>query len=284
MEPDDKVSSSMDDVDFTGDLFRLDGRTAVITGGAGMLAQEFAKALLDAGACVVLADVDACRCEERVLTLLKDRDDTGQRVWAAELDVSRKDKWEQMTREVMDRSGHIDILVNNAAITNASRSEGYSANFLEFGSNDWNQVIGVNLTGAFLGCQVIGGHMLRRGKGAIINIASMYGITSPHHRIYEGTGVAQPVAYSVSKAGIIALTRYLATLWAEKGIRVNSLTPGGVYDNQSDTFLRHYRRLSPAGRMADRREMRGALIYLASDASSYCNGHNLVVDGGWTVW
>lgn len=281
MEPDDKVSSF---VDFTGDLFRLDGRTAVITGGAGMLAQEFAKSLLDVGACVVLADVDACHCQERVFTLLKDRYDTGQRVWAAELDVLRKEKWEEMAREVMDRSGQIDILVNNAAITNSNRSAGYSANFLEYGSEDWDQVIGVNLTGTFLGCQVIGRHMLKRGKGAIINIASIYGITSPNHRIYEGTDVAQPVAYSVSKAGVIALTRYLATLWAEKGVRVNSLTPGGVYDNQSDAFLRHYGRLSPTGRMADRREMRGALLYLASDASSYCNGHNLVVDGGWTVW
>jgi len=272
------------DADCTSELFCLKGRTAVITGGAGMLAQEFAKALLDAGAAVVLADVDASRCKERVAALLGDRNDAEQLAMSMELDVSRKDKWEEVAAWVLNSFGHIDILVNNAAITNATRSEGYSADFLEFGADDWNQVIGVNLTGAFLGCQVVGKHMVARGKGTIINIASIYGVTSPNHRIYEGTGVVQPVAYSVSKAGVIALTRYLGTLWAEKGVRVNSLTPGGVFDNQSDSFVSRYGRLSPMGRMADRREMRGALLYLSSDASSYCTGHNLVVDGGWTSW
>lgn len=275
----------MNDIKCSGDFFRLDGRIAMITGGAGMLAQEFAKALLDQGAAVVMADVDGTRCEERVAAILKDgSDDIKQRALAVELDVSRKDQWEKVAQQILRRFGKIDILVNNAAITNATRSEGYSADFSEFKTDDWQQIMGVNLTGTFLGCQVVGGNMVARGKGAIINIASLYGVTSPNHRIYGGTGVAQPVAYSVSKAGVIALTRYLATLWAEKGVRVNSLTPGGVFDNQSESFLSRYGNLSPMGRMAERQEMRGALIYLASDASSYCTGHNLVVDGGWTVW
>ncbi len=126
--------------------------------------------------------------------------------------------------------------------------------------------------------------MLAQGKGSIINIASLYGIVSPHHRMYPGTEISQPPAYSVSKAGVIALTRYLGTLWADQGVRVNCITPGGVYHSHSETFRERYSRLCPTARMANKEEIRGALIYLASDASVYCTGHNLVVDGGWSVW
>ena len=142
----------------------------------------------------------------------------------------------------------------------------------------------VNLAGTFLGCQVIGQQMLKQMEGNIINIASLYGVVSPNHRMYPDTGIYQPVAYSVSKAGVIPLTRYLATLWAEKGVRVNSITPGGVYNQHNEIFMTRFSSLNPLGRMAEDWEMQGALIYLASDASSYCIGHNLVVDGGWTAW
>jgi NAD(P)-dependent dehydrogenase (short-subunit alcohol dehydrogenase family) len=121
-------------------------------------------------------------------------------------------------------------------------------------------------------------------SASIINMASQYGVVSPHHRMYSGTEIQQPAAYSVSKAGVIALTRYLGTLWAENGVRVNCITPGGVHNEHSEDFTSRYAALSPIGRMADREEMRGALVYLASAASVYCTGHNLVVDGGWTVW
>jgi NAD(P)-dependent dehydrogenase (short-subunit alcohol dehydrogenase family) len=126
--------------------------------------------------------------------------------------------------------------------------------------------------------------MLEQQAGSIINIASLYGVVSPNHRLYPGTGTLQPVAYSVSKSGVISLTRYLATLWGEQGVRVNCITPGGVYDEHPELFLRRYSQQSPMGRMARKDEMRGALIYLASAASEYCTGHNLVVDGGWTAW
>lgn len=126
--------------------------------------------------------------------------------------------------------------------------------------------------------------MVEQGSGSIINMASLYGVVSPNHRMYPGTGIVQPPAYSVSKAGVIALTRYLATLWATAKVRVNCITPGGVFNDHADLFRERYSALCPTGRMATETEMRGALIYLASDASSYCTGHNLVVDGGWTAW
>jgi len=180
--------------------------------------------------------------------------------------------------------GKIDILINNAGFTNQSRSSNFDASFENFPLEDWNAIMNVNLTGTFLGCQVIGKQMLQQGKGSIINIASLYGVVSPNHRIYPGTGITQPVAYSVSKHGVIGLTKYLATLWADKGIRVNALTPGGIYNNHQQLFVERFQQHNPIGRMCDKSELQGAIVYLASDASSHVVGHNLVVDGGWTIW
>lgn len=265
----------------TLESFRLDGRVAIVTGAAGMLGNEFSKALSDCGANVVLADLNVNACIERARLL------TGQdapECVAMRCDVSSEASWKELADAVIARFGKIDILVNNAAFTNASQNPGYKLPFEEFPLQGWQQILDVNLTGVFLGCKIVGPHMLAQGRGSIINLASLYGVVSPNHRIYEGTGVSQPVAYSVSKAGVMAITRYLGTLWAERGVRVNSITPGGVFDDHKDPFLERYKQLSPIGRMADRTEMRGALVYLASDASAYCAGHNLVVDGGWTAW
>jgi NAD(P)-dependent dehydrogenase (short-subunit alcohol dehydrogenase family) len=178
----------------------------------------------------------------------------------------------------------VDVFINNAAFTNQSRSANFAAPFNDFPLEDWNQILNVNLTGSFLGCQVIGRQMLEQGKGSIINFASLYGVVSPNHKMYPGTGINQPVAYSVSKSGVIALTRYLAGLWGEKGIRTNCVTPGGVFNGHNDLFVERFSNLNPMGRMEQKEELRGAIVYLASDASAYCNGHNLVVDGGWTIW
>jgi len=131
---------------------------------------------------------------------------------------------------------------------------------------------------------VIGGQMLEQKSGSIINLASLYGLVSPNHKMYPGTGISQPVAYSVSKAGVLALTRYLAGLWGETGVRVNCITPGGIFNDHKELFVKRFSNLNPMGRMALKNELRGAVVYLASDASSYVNGHNLVVDGGWTIW
>jgi NAD(P)-dependent dehydrogenase (short-subunit alcohol dehydrogenase family) len=265
----------------TTDLFRLDGRVAIVTGAAGMLGGEFAEALGDFHAHVVLADLNADICAERAERL---RAEKGVDSIGVACDVRQEASWHALVGAVEERFGPIDILVNNAAFTNASQSSGFASGFEVFPREAWEQILEVNLTGVFLGCKVVGARMLAQAKGSIINLASLYGVVSPHHRIYQGTGISQPVAYSVSKAGVIALTRYLGTLWAERGVRVNAITPGGVFDQHQDPFLSAYQKLSPMGRMADRNEMRGALVYLASEASRYCAGHNLVVDGGWTAW
>lgn len=267
-------------VSLTPDLFRLDGLVAIVTGATGLLGTGHIRALGTSGAAVVVTDRDRDRCEVEADQLRAH----GIRALAVQCDVSKEGAWRVMLDAAIGEFGQVDILVNNAAFTSDSRSKNYGAGFLDFPSSDWSQIIDVNLTGMFLGCQVVGRHMTERKTGSIINVSSLYGVVSPHHDIYAGTGVNQPVAYSVSKAGVIALTRYLATLWAREGIRVNALTPGGVANDQHPDFVKRYNQLSPMGRMANRDEMSGAVVFLASSASAYCTGHNLVVDGGWTAW
>ena len=262
-------------------MFRLDGCAAIVTGGAGLLGAEHAAALAECGADVVLADLRPEPCERRAQELAAR---TGARVLGARCDVRSPESWRELLDLALSAFGRVDVLVNNAAYTSDSRSPRYGASFLDFPLEDWSAVLEVNLTGTFLGCQTVGREMLRRGSGSIVNLASLYGVVSPHHRIYPGTGIAQPAAYSVSKAAVVGLTRYLGTLWAEHGVRVNCITPGGVFNGHTDPFASRYAALSPAGRMARPDEMRGALVYLASPASSYCTAHNLVVDGGWTAW
>jgi NAD(P)-dependent dehydrogenase (short-subunit alcohol dehydrogenase family) len=246
-----------------------------------MLAMEFANALADFGAHVVLLDRREEPCRDRAEAL---RRRSGRDALGLACNVIERPDWERVVGTVLARWDRIDVLVNGAAYTTASQSARYDAGFEEFPLADWKAILDVNLTGTFLGCQTVGRQMLTQGSGSIINVASLYGIVSPHHRMYQGTGVHQPAAYSVSKAGVLALTRYLGTLWADRGVRVNALTPGGVWDGHRDPFLGRYAELSPSGRMLDRREVRGAVAFLASDASSSCIGQNLVVDGGWTVW
>lgn len=263
------------------ELFRLDGKVAIVTGAAGLLGEQHAAALVDCGAHVVLTDLNLAVCQQRAESLAGKG---GGRVLTAPCDVTSRASWETLLAQVVGELGRVDVLVNNAGFTNQSRSANYGAPFPDFPLEDWHQILEVNLTGTFLGCQVIGRQMLQQRSGSMINMASLYGVVSPNHRMYPDTGIHQPVAYSVSKAGVIALTRYLATLWAEQGIRVNCITPGGVANEHPELFARRYAALSPIGRMARSDELRGALIFLASPASAYCTGHNLVVDGGWTAW
>jgi NAD(P)-dependent dehydrogenase (short-subunit alcohol dehydrogenase family) len=265
----------------TKNLFRLEDKVAIITGAAGLLGLQHALALSDFGATIVLTDIDQELCEQRASDI---QSQSGIKAVAIQSDVREQSSWRSLLEQTLSRFGRVDILVNNAAFTTQSRSANYNASFSDFPLDDWKQILNVNLTGAYLGCQIVGSEMARRKGGSIINMASLYGVVSPHHRMYSGTEIQQPAAYSVSKAGVIALTRYLGTLWAENGVRVNCITPGGVHNEHSEDFTSRYAALSPIGRMADREEMRGALVYLASAASVYCTGHNLVVDGGWTVW
>ena len=261
-------------------LFDLTNRVAIITGGGGLLASEHAIALSVYGAKVILADINIENCNEAVKKLAAE----GTTAVAKYCDVTLKESWQQLATDVLNDFGSIDILINNAGFTNQSKSANYDATFENFPLEDWNTIMNVNLTGAFLGCQVIGKQMLLQGKGSIINIASLYGVVSPNHNIYPGTGISQPVAYSVSKHGVVALTKYIATLWASKGVRVNALTPGGIFNDHKGLFLERFQQLNPIGRMSDKSELRGGIVYLASDASSHVVGHNLIIDGGWTAW
>lgn len=261
-------------------LFDLKGRIALITGGAGLLGPEHAKALSGSGATIILADVAYEKCKTIALELSND----GLNCFPEMLDVTKPESWQNLSQRLIKRFGRIDILINNAGFTNQSKTENFGAAFEDFPLSDWNSIMEVNLTGTFLGCRIIGKQMLESGKGVIINMASLYGIVSPNHRIYEGTSISQPVAYSVSKHGVVGLTKYVATLWAKRGVRVNSITPGGIFNGHDGTFLENFQRLIPIGRMSDKSDLHGAVLYLASDASSHVIGHNLVVDGGWTVW
>jgi len=262
-------------------LFDLNGRVAIITGGAGLLASEHAKALTGYGARVIMADLNLGKCQQAV-DLLKD--EGYSHISAMKCDVTSKAAWEKLKEDVLQQFGRIDILINNAGFTNQSKTANFDANFEDFPLEDWNAMIDVNLTGSFLGCQIVGKHMLQKEKGSIINIASLYGVVSPNHKMYPGTGIKQPVGYTVSKHGVVALTKYLATLWAEAGVKVNSLTPGGIFNGHKDPFLERFKQLNPIGRMSEKNELQGAVVFLASDASSHVIGHNLIVDGGWTAW
>ncbi|HUF78877.1 MAG TPA: SDR family oxidoreductase [Thermoanaerobaculia bacterium] len=263
------------------ELFDLRGEVALVTGAAGLLGEVWAEALAGAGADLVLTDLDGDAAARRAEGLVGA---AGVRAIGCALDVTRPEDWERAIGEAGRAIGPPSVLVNNAGYTNRTPSAHFGAAFEAFPLEEWRAILDVNLTGTLLGCQAVGPGMVARGRGAIVNVASLYGLVSPQHPIYQGTGQRQPAAYSVSKAGVLALTRYLATLWAPDGVRVNAITPGGVRAGQDERFLERFAERCPAGRMAEREELRGAIVYLASPAASYVSGHNLVVDGGWTAW
>jgi NAD(P)-dependent dehydrogenase (short-subunit alcohol dehydrogenase family) len=270
-------------------MFDLSGRVAVLTGGAGMLGRQYTRTLLEAGAKVAVADVNlehaASAAQEAV-------DAVGGEAIGWAVDVRRKPEVEAMAAGVKERFGRIDILINNAAIDpkfDLSVAAKQANTFEDYPLELWQQSLDVNLTGAFLCSQAIGKLMLRQKRGVVVNISSTYGVVAPDQRLYKHMGekeqkLFKPAAYSVTKAGIAHLTRYLATYWGGRGIRVNTLTPGGVFNAQDDEFVTKYSARTPLGRMAEQNEMNGAMLFLVSDASSYMTGANLVVDGGWTTW
>lgn len=272
-------------------LFDLSGRVAVITGGAGMLGRRHADAIAEAGGIVVIADLDLVRAEE-VASEIKTANNA--QTFATILDVTDPVSVRGTLDAVITRFGRVDILVNNAALTVKQGGEAYDRYFTAFEDYPldlWNEALEVNMTGAFLCCQAFGKAMRERGSGVILNIASDVGVVSPDHRIYEGvahpiSGKAfnTPIGYAATKAAVISMTRYLATWWAPYGIRVNSLSPAGVYDGHSEDFVERLSERIPLGRMARRDEYKGAVLFLVSDASSFMTGANLLVDGGRTAW
>jgi 2-deoxy-D-gluconate 3-dehydrogenase len=276
------------------DLFRLDGRVALVTGGAGLLGRRYCQALLQAGARVVVGDLDLARSQ----ALAADLDASGTRSAGFGLDVTDPDSVQRTVSGAVHAFGKLDILVNNAALTVRGGSErlsptDYFAAFEDYKLDVWDQALRTNLTGMLLCAQAAGRQMLRQDPpgGVVVNIASTYGVVAPDPRLYDGvrspyadTGFNTPVSYAVTKTAVLGLTRYLATYWGSKHIRVNALTPHGVYDDHDEAFVRNFVVRSPLGRMARNDEYRGALLFLVSDASSYMTGANLIVDGGWTAW
>jgi 2-deoxy-D-gluconate 3-dehydrogenase len=269
-------------------LFDLTGRVAVVTGGAGLLGAEFCRTLAEAGARLVIADLNRRAAEETAQNLQR----SGQAAIAVVVDVTDPEAVQRMVKETLDAFGRLDILVNSAALDpkfDPQHVGGTSSSgaFEDFPLQAWNQALAVNLTGAFLCCQAAAEPMLKQGGGVMINLSSIYGLVGPDQRLYQQPGQPpkfKPVYYSVTKAGILGLTRYLAVYYAGKNIRVNALTPGGVYNGHDEDFVRSYSARAVLGRMAEKDEMNGALLFLASDASAYMTGANLVVDGGWTAW
>jgi NAD(P)-dependent dehydrogenase (short-subunit alcohol dehydrogenase family) len=275
--------------DDTMTAFSLAGRVAIVTGAAGLLGQQHCRALADAGATVVATDRDQAACE-RVATELATEGRRGVIPFAA--DITDAGSLARLRDAALRAGDHIDALINNAAVNDKVESvpgQADRSRFENYPVEKFREVLEVNVTGMFLACQVLGTEMARRGRGSIVNIASTYGLVGPDQRIYQRDDGSQafwksPV-YPASKGAVLAFTRYLATAWAERGVRVNSLSPGGVgQEGQAPEFVTRYAQRTPLGRMAREHEMRGAIVFLASDASSYMTGANLVVDGGWTAW
>jgi NAD(P)-dependent dehydrogenase (short-subunit alcohol dehydrogenase family) len=268
------------------DLFNLSGRAAIVTGGAGLLGAQFCRTLAQAGAQVVIADVDRAASEDLAQALCG----LGHAAIAVETDVADPVSVQGMVAAALKAFGRLDILVNSAALDPKfdplCTSSGSGA-FEDFSLAAWKQALSVNLTGAFLCCQAVVQPMLQQGNGVIVNLSSIYGLAGPDQRLYQQPGQPpryKPVYYSVTKAGILGLTRYLATYYAGRNIRANALTPGGVFNGHDESFVQAYSARAVLGRMAEKDEMNGALLFLASDASAYMTGANLVVDGGWTAW
>ena len=269
--------------------FDLSGRVAIVTGGVGLLGAEFCKTLAEAGAAVAVVDLNASASQAVADTLTN----SGYQAQAFAVDITKPDSVNAMVENVLSAFGRIDILVNSAALDpkfdpDAVKKGITPGAFEDYPLEQWNAALNVNLTGMFLITQACVKPMLAQGKkGSIINICSTYGLNGPDQRIYikDGERVAfKPVYYTVTKAGVMGFTKYLAAYYAGTDIRVNALTPGGVFNNHEDYFVKNYSAKTIIGRMAKKDEMNGALLFLASDASSYMTGNNVVVDGGWTAW
>ena len=266
------------------ELFSLKEKVAVVTGALGLIGKHHCHALAEAGANVVVCDLNESECAKFAATLSVLSLGIG-------VDITDIKSVRSLRKKVLSNYGKVDILVNNAAINDkfedplAALEE---SKFENYPVEMFKKSLDVNVTGMFICSQVIGSEMAKRNYGSIINVASTYGIVAPDQSIYRNEKGEQTfyksAAYPVTKGAVISFTRFLAAYWGDKGIRVNTLSPGGVRDNQEEFFVKNYSAKTPLGRMAHPADYKGALVFLASDASSYMTGANLVVDGGWTAW
>jgi NAD(P)-dependent dehydrogenase (short-subunit alcohol dehydrogenase family) len=267
------------------DVFDLAGRVVVVTGAFGQLGRQFCRALVRRGARVAALDQAA---DAGLAPQAFGAEHAG--VVPVAVDVTRRDSLEAALAVVNARLGIPHGLVNAAALDSPPGAPaGENGPFESYPESSWDRVMAVNVKGTMLACQVFGGQMASAGRGSIVNVSSIYGVVSPDQRLYEyrregGDDFFKPVAYSASKSAVLNLTRYLATYWAGKNVRVNTVTFGGVFNGQDDRFLAGYTARVPLGRMARDDEYNGAIVFLLSDASSYMTGSNLVLDGGWTAW
>jgi NAD(P)-dependent dehydrogenase (short-subunit alcohol dehydrogenase family) len=267
-------------------MIRVDGKVCVVTGGLGLIGSALCRALAAAGGAVVVTDLDHGACVDRAHAL-------GAGALGHGADITRPDSLTALGAAVLDRFGRIDVLVNNAAIDDKfGASAAHDSQFEHYALDRWRRVLEANVTGTFLCSQILGGAMRDRpdgtAGGSIINVASTYGIVAPDQALYRRPDGTQPFwkspAYPTSKAAVLGFTRYLAAYWGAAGIRVNALSPGGVENGQAEHFVASYRARTPLGRMATPDDYAGAAVFLASDASAYMTGANLVVDGGFTIW
>lgn len=269
--------------------FDLSGRVAVITGGAGLLGRRHAAAVAEMGAIPILADSNGDSARDAAAEIARRH---GVPAAGHAVDITAPDQVQAFAADLCHRYGHVDILINNAARNpKVEARDGVNFSRLEhFSIDEWNHDLAVGLTGAFLCARAFGAMMAERGRGVILNVASDLAMIAPDQRLYRQDGVpddlqpVKPVTYSVVKAGLVGLTRYLATYWADRGVRCNAISPGGVYDGQNDVFLGRLEQLIPMGRMAHKDEYKAAVVFLVSDASSYMTGANLQIDGGRTCW
>ena len=272
--------------------FDLKGRTAIITGAAGLLGKEHSHALLECNADLVLTDLDIEQLKKIKESFLEIYPKSS--IFIQSMDVTSEGSILSVFSKIKDKNLSIDILINNAAINPKFDNEssfGHSSRLENFHIEEWNKQISVGLTGAFLCSKIFGSDIAENSKGGcILNIASDLSVISPDQRIYmkkdspKDLQPVKPVTYSVLKSGLVGLTKYLATYWIGSNMRCNSLSPGGVYTNQDDEFVNKLTSLIPLGRMATKEEYRAAIQFLCSDASSYMNGHNLIIDGGRSIW
>ncbi len=265
-------------------MFSLKGKVAIVTGALGLLGRQHCQALAEAGAVVVVTDTDKAKCRAFAKSL-------SEQAQGYDLDVTNRDAIRETMLAVKRRFGHIDILVNNAAINDMFESPELApeqSRFENYPFRMWQRSLDINLSGLYNCAQIIGSDMAGRGRGSMINIASTYGMVAPDQSLYQNDKGEQMFykspAYPATKSAVLGLTRYLAAYWGRTGLRVNALSPGGVQNNQDETFIANYGARTPLGRMASAQDYRGALVFLASDASAYMTGANLVVDGGWTAW
>lgn len=266
-------------------LFDLSGRTAVVTGGCGILGRRLSDGLAEFGANVAILDLDS-QAVKIAASELSARHPV--RAKGCACDITQPDAISRAANEIEADLGPVSILLNNAA-SKTRDVDAFFAPVATFSLETWREIMAVNLDGMFNVAQVFGTRMAERGYGSIVQTASIYGLMAPDQRIYEGSeylgrAINTPAVYTASKAGVIGLTKHLATYWGAQGVRVNTLTPGGVESGQNDTFKQRYGARVPLGRMARADEMVGAVLFLVSDAASYVTGQNIAVDGGLSAW